>query len=71
MTQPSSIFVAGDIVQAILSAFFCDTLYIYLRFVLKHLPGNIGNKEIEDMINTVDKNKDGKISYSEFRVSGV
>ena len=42
-----------------------------LRFVLKHLPGNISNKEIEDMINTVDKNKDGKISYSEFRVSGV
>ena len=39
------------------------------RFVLKHLPGNISNSEIEDMINTVDKNQDGKISYSEFRVS--
>ena len=24
--------------------------------------------EIEDMIETVDRNKDGKISYSEFRV---
>ena len=39
------------------------------RFVLKHLPGNICNSEIEEMINTVDKNQDGKISYSEFRVS--
>ena len=28
-------------------------------------------KEIEDMIVTVDKNKDGKINYSEFRVSFV
>ena len=26
-------------------------------------------KEIEEMIVTVDKNKDGKINYSEFRVS--
>ena len=25
-------------------------------------------KEIDEMIRTVDKNKDGKISYSEFRV---
>ena len=25
-------------------------------------------KEIEEMIRTVDKNGDGKISYSEFRV---
>ena len=25
--------------------------------------------EIDDMIRTVDRNKDGKISYSEFRVS--
>ena len=25
-------------------------------------------KEIEEMIVTVDKNKDGKINYSEFRV---
>ena len=24
--------------------------------------------EIDDMIETVDRNKDGKISYSEFRV---
>ena len=37
------------------------------RFVLQHLPGNIKTKEIEEMIKTVDKNRDGKISYSEFR----
>ena len=33
-----------------------------------HLPGKITYKEIDEMIHTVDKNKDGKISYSEFRV---
>ena len=27
------------------------------------------NREIDEMIKTVDKNEDGKISYSEFRVS--
>ena len=42
--------------------------HVPCRFVLKHLPGNISTNEIEDMINTVDKNQDGKISYSEFRV---
>ena len=36
--------------------------------MLKHLPGEISNDEIEEMIDTVDRNKDGKISYSEFRV---
>ena len=40
------------------------------RFVLQHLPGKIKTKEIEEMIKTVDKNRDGKISYSEFRVRG-
>ena len=34
-----------------------------------HLPGKITYKEIDEMIDIVDKNKDGKISYSEFRVS--
>ena len=34
-----------------------------------HLPGKITYKEIDEMIATVDKNQDGKISYSEFRVS--
>ena len=38
------------------------------RFVLQQLVGQITLSEIEDMITTVDKNKDGKISYSEFRV---
>ena len=38
------------------------------RFVLQHLPGKIKPAEIEEMIKTVDKNNDGKISYSEFRV---
>ena len=33
-----------------------------------HLPGKITYKEIDEMIATVDKNKDSKISYSEFRV---
>ena len=39
-----------------------------LRFVLMHLPGKITYKEIDEMIATVDKNEDSKISYSEFRV---
>jgi hypothetical protein len=41
---------------------------ILFRFVLKHLPGQIKTTEIEEMIKTVDKNRDGKINYSEFRV---
>merc|ERR1711997_981259 len=39
-----------------------------IRFVLQQLVGQITLSEIEEMIRTVDKNKDGKISYSEFRV---
>ena len=39
-----------------------------IKFVLKHLPGRLEAGEIEEMIDIVDKNKDGKISYSEFRV---
>ena len=42
-------------------------IFLY-RFVLKHLPGQIKTTEIEEMIKTVDKNRDGKINYSEFRV---
>ena len=41
---------------------------LFFRFVLQHLPGKINTAEIEEMIKTVDKNNDGKISYSEFRV---
>ena len=36
-----------------------------------HLPGKITYKEIDEMIHTVDKNGDGKISYSEFRYISV
>ena len=32
-----------------------------------HLPGNLTYKEIEEMIETVDRNRDGKLSFSEFR----
>jgi len=39
-----------------------------LKFVLTHLPGKVTYKEIEEMIRIVDKNGDGKVSYSEFRV---
>ena len=38
-----------------------------MKYVLMHLPGKITYKEIDEMIHTVDKNGDGKISYSEFR----
>ena len=38
-----------------------------MKFVLKHLPGKVTYKEIDQMIHTVDKNGDGKISFSEFR----
>ena len=33
--------------------------------------GDGDEQEIEDMIVTVDKNKDGKINYSEFRVGKI
>ena len=39
-----------------------------LKFVLQNLPTKIKLSDIEEMIQTVDKNGDGKISYSEFRV---
>ncbi|XP_023347025.1 calmodulin-2/4 [Eurytemora carolleeae] len=39
-----------------------------LKFVLTNLPGKVPGKEIEEMIRTVDRNGDGRISYSEFRV---
>jgi len=39
-----------------------------LKFVLQYLPAKIKLDEINEMIETVDKNGDGKISYSEFRV---
>ena len=39
-----------------------------MKFVLQFLPGKITYKEIAEMIATVDRNGDGKISFSEFRV---
>ena len=38
-----------------------------MKFVLQHLPGKVTYKEIDKMIETVDRNGDGKISFSEFR----
>ena len=38
------------------------------KFVLQNLVGKIQLSKIDEMINTVDRNQDGKISYSEFRV---
>ena len=38
-----------------------------MKFVLQNLPGGISFEEINEMIDTVDKNGDGKISFSEFR----
>ena len=38
-----------------------------IKFVLQHLPGKATYKEIDEMIETVDRNGDGKISFSEFR----
>ena len=38
-----------------------------MKFVLMHLPGKVAHKEIDEMIETVDRNGDGKISFSEFR----
>ena len=40
-----------------------------IKSVLRHLPSQLDNEEIQQMIDIVDKNNDGKISYSEFRVS--
>merc|ERR1712106_749700 len=39
-----------------------------MKFVLMHLPGKVTYKEIDEMIETVDRNGDGKISFSEFGV---
>ena len=39
-----------------------------IKFVLRHLPSQLDTEEIQEMIDIVDKNNDGKINYSEFRV---
>ena len=39
-----------------------------LKFVMNHLPGKVGRlRDIDEMIKIVDRNGDGRISYSEFR----
>ena len=38
-----------------------------MRFVLSNLPGGLTGGEVERMINTVDRNKDGRIRSSLFR----
>ena len=46
-------------------------IYIHISFAFSqkksHKP-QVTYKEIDEMIKTVDKNNDGKINYSEFRV---
>ena len=39
-----------------------------MKFVLQFLPRKISYKEISEMVSTVDRNGDGKICFSEFRV---
>ena len=34
-----------------------------MRFVLSNLPGGLSGGEVDRMINTVDRNKDGRIRY--------
>ena len=38
-----------------------------MRFVLNNMPHLVREEEVDKMIDTVDRNRDGKISYSEFR----
>ena len=38
-----------------------------MRFVLMNLPGGVSEQGVDEMISTVDRNKDGRISFSEFR----
>ena len=58
-----------------------ELLYVFIGVVIIHfshdhfshvvisiMMDQLASGEIEDMIETVDRNKDGKISYSEFRV---
>ena len=37
--------------------------------MLMNLPGNVTCEEVDEMIETVDRNGDGKISFSEFRLA--
>ena len=39
-----------------------------IQFVLRHLPGRISEEEMREMVKTLDRNRDGSISFSEFRL---
>ena len=39
-----------------------------MRFVLSSLPGGLTTREVDRMINTVDRNKDGRIRLATFRL---
>ena len=43
-------------------------IYIHISFAFSQKKSQVTYKEIDEMIKTVDKNNDGKINYSEFRV---
>ena len=47
---------------------YSSKYYHVHKLLLKLITGELEIEEIEEMIEIVDKNKDGKISYSEFRV---
>ena len=39
-----------------------------MRFVLSNLPGGLTAREVDRMINTVDRNMDGRIRSATFRL---
>ena len=38
-----------------------------IRFIMKSLPLEVSDEEVDKMIRAVDKNKDGKIEFEEFK----
>ena len=42
-----------------------------MRFVLSNLPGGLTAREVDRMINTVDRNKDGRIRWANFHVTFI
>ena len=40
-----------------------------MRFVLSNLPGAVTTREVDRMINTVDRNMDGRIRSATFRLN--
>ena len=37
---------------------------------MKNLPVEVSDQDIDEMFEFADKNKDGKLSYKEFKVTG-